>query len=101
MSTDNVDNRVEDFQAIVNRLHKEIKKNGGELRYQVTVRELKQCVVEERGEWTVLIETESKGKHYGYSPSMPTISKVETILFSQTVNDLNISEVVKAVNNLK
>ena len=96
-----VDNRVEDFQVIVDRLHKEIKENGGKLRYLVTIKEIKQCVIERQKNWGIIAEAELEGKIYGYPPSIPMIEKNETTIFSQSVDTLDISEVVKAVNGLK
>lgn len=96
-----IDNRVEDFQAIVDRLYKEIKENGGKSRYLVTIKEIKQCVIESQEKWGIIAEAVLEGKKYGYPPSIPMIEKVETTIFSQSVDTLDIAEVVKAINGLR
>jgi hypothetical protein len=96
-----VDNRVEDFDAIAKRLQAEIEANGGAVSYKVSVVKIEQGVAEKQGDYGVMCEVEGEGKAYGYPPSRPETFKRETELFTQRVIELNLPEVVKAVNGLK
>jgi len=95
------DNRVEDFEAIAKRLQAEIDANGGAVSYEVRVERMEQVVVEQEGDWGIIAEVAGEGKDYGYPPSRPRISQRDTVEFIQVVKNLDLAEVVKAVNGLK
>lgn len=94
------DNRVEDFDAIAQRLRSEIEANGGAVSYKVSIVKLEQGVIEKQGNYGVLTASEGEGKSYGYAPSRPEHFKRETELFVMRVSDLDIKRVVEAVTYL-
>jgi hypothetical protein len=95
-----MDNRVEDFDAIKNRLYEEVKAHGSAVTYEVTITKIENLVFEARGAYTTLTDNPTDGKTMGYAPSRPEIKKRETMLFSQIVPTIDIADVVKAVNSI-
>jgi hypothetical protein len=95
------DNRVEDFQAIVDRLHVQIEKDGDGVTYEVVISKCQKAVNEQSGNHCILSESGTGEKLYGYAKSYPVIKNHESVIFRQTVHKLDLSEVVKAVNGIK
>jgi hypothetical protein len=94
------DNRVPDFDDIVERLHREIDYCGSSVSYEVNIYRREKLVAEKQGDWAVVAEEEGSKRRYGYQPSRPVIETIETNIYSQIVNSVDLPEIVKAVNKI-
>jgi hypothetical protein len=94
-----MDNRVEDFDKIVNRLSAEIQSNGGTVQYTVTVEKKEKFIEEVSGDW-YRHSSESGVESFAYAPSYPKITEKKAVIFTQVVSDLEIAELVRAVNGI-
>lgn len=66
--------------------------------YKVTVREIK-TEPYTKSEWTIVAE-ENGEKKWGYATPTPSTREVDRVVYEQTVDVLNLQELVKVVNDI-
>ena len=92
--------RCEDFDQLKEAKFQEIKDNYPP-EYEIIIRKTARGVFEQRGSWDNEVPN-TKGGMGAYLPSYPVIQKThdEELIFRQTVSDLDLTAVVKAVNGI-
>lgn len=94
--------KIENYQELVNDLYKAIEDNGGAESYFISIRKKTKGVYPNEGKWVTLKDaTETEPAQKGYAPTVPVIRESSESIFEQTVTELDLTEVVKAVNGIK
>ena len=70
------------------------------MKYEITIRtsEIKEVYVGK--DWDVISEGKD-GKKYGNTPEIKKHKAVATVVYNQTVDELDMEAVIKAVNKIK
>jgi len=67
-------------------------------KYKITIEKVEEVTMIVRGEWARV--SESGPNTFGYTPDREAEVKVETKLLEQTVEELDLKAVLKAINGL-
>jgi len=67
-------------------------------KYKITIEKIEEVTKVVRGEWTRVSDTGPNP--FGYTPDREAEVKVETTILEQTVEELDLKAVLKAINGL-
>lgn len=53
------------------------------------------------GDYAIIAETPEKGKQFGYTPLIEKVVKFDEQIYQQSVDELDMAAVIRAVNGMK